>query len=98
MYRSYFSVRNEGNDVTNLDHDILRFIKGRLNDLTKLDAVLGDKLIQFTSIAELNLEDNLSKFSSEALLVNDFYDLLQSAFDKERHVWKQRIAMGLKDY
>lgn len=98
MYRSYFAVRNERNDITNFDHDILRFIKGRLNDLTKLDAVLGEKLRQFINIAELKSEDNLSKFFSEALLVKDFYDVLQPSLDKERHVWEQRIAMGLEDY
>jgi len=98
MYRSYFSVRNEGNDVTNLDHDILRFIKGRLNELSKLETVLGEKLRQFTKIAELNAEDKLSEFCNEALLVKDFYDVLQPTLDKERYIRKQRIAMGLEDY
>ena len=98
MYRSYFAVRSEGGDVTNFDHDILRFINGRLNKLSKLDTVLGEKLRQFTKIAELNPEDKLSEFCSEALLVKDFYDVLQPTLDKERHIWRQRIAMGLEDY
>jgi len=98
VYRSYFAVKNEGEDVSNFDHDILKFIERTIRNLAKENADLAEILRQFIRLSELSDTEIHSQFCASSILVKDFYDVLQPAKDRARNIWKQRYALGLEYY